>query len=139
MDRTEREASESNGMRAKAGGIAILLGLIVVILSFLPVGPMASHGSWSQQQAQAYQAASATLHELSNKYASEAMAGDTRSTRAEVERAKARFDEFKTQLETAQNRPRLVAWAMRLGGALLAAVGAFVIHGQPARTAVRSR
>jgi len=138
-DRLQSESPSANGTRAIAGGALILLGLAVVAASYLPVGPMASHGNWSQQQAKDYQTASANLHALSNKYANEAMAGNTRDSRAEVEAAKAHFDELKTQLESAQNRPRLIAWLMRVGGGLLAAVGAAMTYWQTTATAARQR
>lgn len=132
-------AESTNGTRAIAGGALILLGLVVVAASYLPVGPMASRGNWSQQQAQEYQAASAQLHALSNKYANEAMSGNPHAMRAEVDEAKAHFDDLKTQLESAQNRPRLIAWLMRFGGALLAAIGAAMTYWQTTSTTARPR
>jgi hypothetical protein len=114
--------------RQSLAALLVAAGLAIIAVSFIWPGNAASRASWSNEQAQAYSAASAKLHGLSFETVGAAGSNKEKETREKLDKAKAEFDVLHNQLESAINRPRHISTAMRIVGGLIAASGAIILY-----------
>jgi hypothetical protein len=112
--------------RQSLAALLVVAGLAIITVSFIWPGKAASRASWSDEQAQAYSAASAKLHGLSFETVGAAGSDKEKAFREKLDKAKAEYDVLHNQLESAINRPRHISTAMRILGALIAASGAIL-------------
>ncbi len=106
--------------------IAIIAGIGLILLSLVWPSSSLSRATWSQEQAQQFQAASVKLHDLSHGAThptAEALAAHER----ELAKAEAEFKSIRADLDSAINRPKNHALAMRILGAILLIAGAIGI------------
>jgi hypothetical protein len=103
--------------------LLVIAGLALIASSFIWPIVSTSVSGWTQEQALQYQAASARLHSLSHEFAHAAQQGNDQTLQTELDKTQAEYEVLRSQLESAMDRPRRVAWLLRLGGLLLAGVG----------------
>jgi predicted negative regulator of RcsB-dependent stress response len=98
----------------------VLIGLVLIALSV--VWPMVSTGRsrWTDEQALAYQSASAEVHRLSMQAANMEPEEQTRALRDELANAESKYAALRAELDAARGRPSRIATVLRyLGIALL--------------------
>ncbi len=75
-----------------------------------------------------YQAASLKLHSLSHAALHSTPEADRESQQMELKQADADYQAIRAQLDSATNRPKNIAFAMRIIGAGLLIVGGISLH-----------
>jgi hypothetical protein len=121
------EPTEPTASRQLPAAIFLVAGLGLLAASFILPSQATSRGSWSPEQAQAYQRASAKLHGLSHELAHAAGSKDEPAIKEKVKEAQAEYGALRTQLDIAIDRPKHIATALQIGGSLLIAIGAIVM------------
>lgn len=103
--------------------IATIAGIGLILLSLVWPSSSLSRATWSQKQAEEFQAASVKLHDLSHSV-THAIAEDLAAHQRDLAKAEADFKSIRADLDSAINRPKNHALTMRiLGAALLIAGG----------------
>src|SRR5262245_1216598 len=118
------ESGEGNPWPNRAAVAMLLLGVVFVGVSFVWASVSTGRSEWSDEQARAYQAASADLHSLTHKYGEHLSGAKGEAIPPELQQARAKYDELRGQLDTARARPLALALALRVTGMALAVVGA---------------
>ncbi|HJQ79969.1 MAG TPA: hypothetical protein VJ828_08445 [Lacipirellulaceae bacterium] len=118
------EPRKALNLRPILCGVAVIVGLVLFVVSF--VWPTASTNStvWSTEQAVEYQSASSNLHRLSHEYARTAGTEESKQVQAELDKAKSEFATLSGDLESAIARPKRLAWYLRIGACVMVVVGA---------------
>jgi hypothetical protein len=104
-------------------GILLLLGLLLLGVSFVGFGYSSSAANWSPDQAREYQAASSNLHRLSHEYAQKAATGEGQKVRAELSEAQQHYQRLRENLDAAIERPKRLTWFARMAALILIAAG----------------
>lgn len=103
--------------------LMLVLGVGLVVASFIPLDEVASNSQWTEEDAHAYERISVEYHRSSHQ--TPARAG---LTQAELDQRHAdlekRFEKMRTKLEHARSRPKAWSRYLLVGGALLSALGA---------------
>jgi hypothetical protein len=110
------------GLRSKWFVVAVLGGVSLVALSFLPAFA-SGKARWTPDKARAYQEASVKIQELSHKVAQESPDTVSRATSDEVNEALDNFDQLRHELESVRSQSGLWAIALRAIGICLVALG----------------
>jgi hypothetical protein len=111
--------------------VAVLLvaaGFLLIAWSFIWPSVSSRATGWSQEEARSYQAASARLHSLSHQSAHATPSENEARVQAELAQARAEYHALRDQLDRALDRPRRVAWWLRIGGLGLIAAGATSLY-----------
>lgn len=107
-----------------SGGIALLL------LSLMLPAKALSRSSWTPAKAKQYQAASLKLHSLSHASLHPTPDSDPKSQQKALEQADTEYKSIRAELDAATNRPKNIAFAMRLIGISLCLVGGVSLYFQ---------
>jgi hypothetical protein len=118
------EPRESLNLRPIASGFAVIAGLVLFAVSFIWPAASTQSAAWSTERAVEYQSASSNLHRLSHEYARTAGTEESKQVQAELDKAKSEFATLSEDLESAIARPKRLAWYLRIGAAILVAIGA---------------
>jgi hypothetical protein len=108
--------------------LLLLIGAGLIIWSFVKPSLSSARAAWSQEQADAYQESAIKLHSLAHQAIHAAGSAEERDVETQLEKAQAEYDVLRAQLDTARSRPNRIAWLVRIGGILLMAAGAGVLH-----------
>jgi hypothetical protein len=117
------EAAATLSWRAAIAMLLLLTGLACIALSLVWPAVATGRSAWSDEQAVAYQAASAEVHRLSMHAAATAPEKQTRALHDELNKAEATYRDLRAELDAARSRPSRIAKILRIGGALLLAGG----------------
>jgi hypothetical protein len=98
-------------------------GMMLIGLSFVWPRMFPAQAAWSDEKAEAYQAASADLHRLSMQTGAAAPENQTRAAQEQLADAEANYAALRTELEDARSRPARIAIILRYSGILFAVVG----------------
>lgn len=102
--------------------LLIALGIALIIVSWTPIGRVASQAIWTNEDSAAYSKLHQQRHHAA--YQSPARAGITEAEmKAQQERLKTRAEAMRKKLEYARQQPRRWSQYLLWSGALLAAVG----------------
>lgn len=111
--------------RAACSLICLVSGIALILVPvFLPKSIL-SQGSWSQEQAQKYQAASVKLHGLSMSSVNRSPDADPEAFRKELKQAEQDYAAIRSQLDSALARPSKITWILRGIGLAILVVGGF--------------
>src|SRR5262245_5097808 len=118
---TDSESRPPLDWRAAFPLICLVAGIALIIAPvFLPKSIL-TKGSWSQEQADKYQAASVKLHSLSQASVHRAPDADSAAFHKELKQAEQDYAAMRGKLDSALARPSKIIWLLRgLGIALLA-------------------
>lgn len=110
--------------RAACSLICLVAGIgLIVVPVFLPKSALRK-GSWSQEQAEKYQAAAKKLHGLSMASVHRSPDTESEAFHKELKEAEQDYAAIRFQLDSALARPAKITWLLRgLGIALLIAGG----------------
>jgi hypothetical protein len=117
------EAAATLSWRAVAAMLLLLVGLVCIALSVVWPAVSTGRSAWSDEQALAYQAASAEVHRLSMQAAATEPEKQTRALHDELNKAEAKYRDLRAELDSARSRPSRIAKMLRIGGILLLAGG----------------
>jgi hypothetical protein len=104
--------------------LLLMIGLMLIGLSFVWPTMASSQSAWPNEKAEAYQAASANVHRLSMQMAGRTPQDQTRAHHEELANAQTNYAALRTELDEARIRPARIATILRYSGILLAAGGA---------------
>jgi NO-binding membrane sensor protein with MHYT domain len=121
---TGSESQPQLDWRAAFSVICLIAGIgLIVAPVFLPKRVL-NKGSWSQAQAEKYQAASIKLHGLSMASVHPSPDANPEALHKELKQAEQEYAAIRAQLDSALARPSKIIWILRgLGVALLVAGG----------------
>ena len=105
--------------------VALSLGISLVGLSLVWPNISGGRANWTEEQALAYQAASARLHELSHGHGDRSAGAVTEPVHPEMQKAQREYDGLRAQLDAARERPAQIATILRYAGILVAVAGIF--------------
>ena len=104
--------------------IAIASGVTLILVSFIPLGQLATQSDWTGEDAAAYSEIRRECHR--SAYQSAARAGLTEEQqKTRQEELKERFERMTAKLEQARNRPHWWSRKLLWAGAMLTALGVF--------------
>jgi hypothetical protein len=125
---TRHESPEELDWRAALPFVCLVAGIVFLLLSVgLPKRTL-NKGSWSQEQAEKYQAASVKLHSLSLALLHPSPDSDPAAQRKELEQAEKDYQAIRSQLDSALARPSQITWILRGIGMALLAIGGYSAH-----------
>ncbi len=113
--------------------VLVILGVLIIGVSFVWPGKTTRRAAWSDVQAEKYQAASLRVHSLAHEVAN-ARPGQEATINAKLEQAKAEYQQVRNELDAAVGRPNRIAWGMRILGVALALAGGALIWMMPEQT-----
>jgi hypothetical protein len=103
-------------------------GIVLILLSLIWPTAAVSHGNWSPEKAKQYQSAAVKLHSLSHASLHASPDADQQAMRNELQQAEKDYQAIRSQLDSAIERPKHLAWALRVAGVALAISGGFAIY-----------
>jgi hypothetical protein len=112
------------------GLLATVVGLVLMVLSFLWAALFPPVNRWSDEQAKEHQQASAKYHQLQHTVGHQLKSPKNsspkpqpQSTPGDLEAAKKRWQEIEAARVAARDSGEQTKWWLRLGGAAVAAIG----------------
>ncbi len=108
--------------------ILLVGGVALVLFSFMLPTKLLSQSGWTPEQAKRYQDASLKLHSLSHASLHSTPEADREAQQRELNQADADYQAIRRQLDSATNRPKNIAFAMRLVGGGLLIVGGIAFY-----------
>src|SRR5687767_6464921 len=107
------------GWSRSLAAVLIVIGLAMIVASFVLPVASSRRAAWSDEQARQYQAASIKLHSLAHEAVHAAESNGDAAVQGELKKAQAEYDVIRGELESAMGRPKRLAWLLRIGGVLL--------------------
>ncbi len=121
---TPNDQSRAVGRWAALFTFLLTGGFVLIALSLFWPGHAVSRASWSQAQAQQYQAASVKLHSLSHASLHPTSGADAQAARKALDDARTDYESIRAQLDSAIDAPKRMALIVRaIGVALILAGG----------------
>lgn len=121
--------ADTQPRRVAAGPlVALSIGVVLILVSFLWPSISNGRGQWTTQQALEHQRASAELHQLSHKYDHELAEGNGDAVLDELQAARTEYERLDADLEAARNHPVHFAMVLRILGVLVAVAGGFIYY-----------
>jgi hypothetical protein len=114
--------------RAALPLVCIVAGVVLILLSVSLPKRTLNQGSWSQEQAEKYQAASVKLHSLSHSSIQSSPDSDPETIRKELQQAEKDYQAIRAQLDAALARPSKIVWVLRGIGLALLAIGGYAAY-----------
>jgi hypothetical protein len=127
-DNQDHDSSWELDWRAAVPLICVVAGVALILASILLPKRALNNGSWSQEQAQAYQAASVKLHSLSHSSLHPSPDDDPAAMHQELEQANKDYQAIRAQYDTALARPQKIVWILRGVGVALLVAGGFAAY-----------
>jgi hypothetical protein len=125
---TASESPRDLDWRAALPFVCIVAGIVLILLSVSLPKRVLNQGSWSQEQAEKYQAASVKLHSLSNASLNPAPDAEFEARRKELAQAEKDYQAIRIQLDAALARPSKIVWLLRGLGVVLLALGGYTAY-----------
>jgi hypothetical protein len=132
--------AESDRQHLAAPLFALVVGMSLVVASFVWPHLVKGRGEWTKELALQHQSAAAELHRMSHKYSDIPLGTEDGDIPDELRRAKVEFFSLNRQLDAARHRSNHIAIALRIVGVgLLLPVAAMALryYWSPARRADR--
>ena len=104
-------------------GVLVVLGLLLLGLSFVGFANTPGVANWTPDEAREYQAASSNLHRLSHEYTQKVSTNEGQKVKAELHEAQQQYQKLRTNLDAAIARPKRFTWFARLGALSLITAG----------------
>ena len=105
--------------------ICLLLGLLLIVTSFLPLGDWTAQSRWTPEDATHYDRISLEYHMSATRSAGRAGLSQAEMD-AQRQRLKEQFEAMRGKLEKSQQQPQLWSRTLLGTGALLASAGLFL-------------
>jgi hypothetical protein len=124
---SETDKNDRYFWQVASGALLLMIGLALVALSL--AWPRLSDGSstWTNEKAEAYQAASAEVHQRTMQMAATPPEEQTRANKEALADAQTTYAGLRAELDDARTRPARLATILRFGGILLAISGAIIL------------
>ena len=106
--------------------VGIVIGILMIVASFLVPHRPIGRANWSNAQASEYQQTALRLHELSHEAAEAADKSAKDAVAEELATARAKFDSIRSELDSATQLPQRFGAVLRWGGVLASAAGIVV-------------
>lgn len=110
-----------------SGTSMLVIGLALVALSVVWPKISTGNSTWTENKAEAYQAASEELHSLSMQMAATPPEQQSRARADALAEAESKYTALRIELEDARERPARIATILRYTGIALAALGAVTL------------
>jgi hypothetical protein len=135
---SKTETNDRSYWPITAGASLLVLGLVLIAVSL--VWPSVSNASsgWTDEKAEAYQSASAELHQLSMQMAATPAEDQTRARQDALAAAQSKYAALRAELDEARSRPARIAAILRYSGIFLAVVGTLLLWNAREKTSYSS-
>jgi hypothetical protein len=125
---TGNESRGEPAWRAALPLVCIIAGVVLILAPLLLPKRSLNKGSWSQEQAEKYQAASVKLHGLSSTPPGTLPAAELEAFHKDLKQAEQDYAAIRAELDSALARPAKITWLLRGLGMALLAIGGYLAY-----------